>query len=334
MRKPSADARNPAVSDLQGSARGESRDILVGMSGQPETSRIGSSCVVCGARCERALRKSDFEIVRCVDCGLGTVVPMPTPDELAAFYANAYYQHDPGSDSQSGYHSDYRELEPGLKRMYNRFLGRIERGLLDTRIERVLDVGCAYGFFLDVVEERYAPLELVGVDISPEAEEQAALKGRTFHAGFIEDVDLPADHFDLVFMGDALEHVHDPQRVADKLVEVLAPGGTLILTTVDFGSWLARLLGANWRLLTPPEHLFFWTRPSLERLFTDRGLGARVENYWLYYPKSYVYQRTREQFGFTPRFLSLVPGSLIPIPSFDAMIGIFDKPVANAEPTR
>jgi SAM-dependent methyltransferase len=274
-------------------------------------------------------QKSSFEIVRCVGCGLGTVVPLPTREQLADFYANAYYQPDPDSDTQSGYHSDYLELEAGLKRTYRRFLRQIVRRSPGRRFDRVLDVGCAYGFFLDTVEECYAPSELVGIDISPEAREQAARKGRTFHAGFVEDVELPDAHFDLVFMGDALEHVHDPQRVADKLVRVLAPGGTLLLTTVDFGSWLARLLGVRWRLLTPPEHLYFWTRRSVERLFADRGLTTRVENYWLYYPKSYVYQRTRQQFGLTPRFLSLVPGDLIPIPSFDAMVGVFQKPAVE-----
>lgn len=308
---------------------GQPRDIFVQMSRQAGSSQTESICIACDSRCQRVFRKSDFEIVRCVDCGLGTVVPMPTPDQLADFYSNAYYQHDPDSDDQAGYHSDYWELEAGLKRMYRRFLSQIEQRSPGRRFERVLDVGCAYGFFLDTVQECFAPSELVGVDISPEARERAAGKDRTFHAGFVEDVELPDAHFDLIFMGDALEHVHDPRRVADKLVRVLAPGGTLILTTVDFGSWLARLLGVRWRLLTPPEHLYFWTRRSLVHLFADRGLTGRVGNYWLYYPKSYVYQRTRQQFGFTPRFLSVVPGDLIPIPSFDAMLGVFQKPVGE-----
>jgi len=309
---------------------GEPHDMLGAMSPPAGSAETEPSCIVCGASCDRAFEKDDFEIFRCVDCGLGCVLPLPTPAELSQFYANDYYGRDPDSGEPSGYHSDYRDLEPGLKRMYRRFLSQIYGNSPQRRIDRVLDVGCAYGFFLDTVEEAFAPTELVGVDISPEAEEQAVRKGRTFHAGFVEDIDLPAAHFDLVFMGDAIEHVHDPLRVADKLVRVLAPGGTLVLTTVDFGSALARLLGRRWRLLTPPEHLYFWTREALRRLFSDRGLDGQVGNYWLYYPKSYVYQRTRQQFGVAPYFLSLVPGDLIPIPSFDAMIGIFRK---SADPS-
>lgn len=294
--------------------------------GAGSSDRSIDACAICGSDSVPHHSLPEYEILRCTGCGLGTVRPMPTPDELSDFYASAYYSQS----NAIGYHSEYTDLEPGLKRMYGRFLDRIERTFGPTHFDRVLDVGCAYGYFLDVVEERFAPTETVGIDVSPEARAQAERRGRRFHDGFIEDVELPDGHFDLVFMGDAIEHVHDPIAVADKLTRVLAPGGVLLLTTIDYGSWLARLLGARWRLLVPPEHLFFWTRPSLAKLFADRGLETQIGNYWLYYPKSYVLQRTRAQFGFTPRFLGLVPGDLIAIPSFDAMMGVFQKPLAAA----
>ena len=132
-------------------------------------------------------------------------------------------------------------------------------------------------------------------------------------------------HFDLAFMGDAFEHVQDPAAVVAKFADVVAPGGVVVITTVDFDSWLARLLGARWRLMTPPEHLFFWTRRSIEKIFDDHGFDARVENYWLFYPKAYVEQRSRAQFGVAPPFLGWLPGNTVPIPSFDVLLGIFQK---------
>jgi SAM-dependent methyltransferase len=282
-----------------------------GASGSSEEAR----CIVCGGARGLGFEKLGYEIHRCERCGLGAVVPLPSQDTLADFYADAYY----GSGSDLGYPMQYEQLEVGLKKMYRRFLRRVERRHPQRRFDRVLDVGCAYGFFLDVAESHWRPSELVGVDISPEAATHNTRPGRTFHAGFIEDVELPDGHFDFVFMGDALEHVREPLRVADQLARVLAPDGVLLLTTVDFGSRLARWLGARWRLLCPPEHLHFWTRPSLERLFADRGLHGELFDYWFFYPKPYVYERTRAQFGFTPRFLALVPGELIPVPSFDAV---------------
>lgn len=279
------------------------------------------SCLVCGGTADHLYHKRQHQVFRCRDCGLGVVDPLPSAEELERFYANTYYE----SDHEWGYHTEYGELEAGLRKMYRRFLRRIEALYPGQRFDRVIDVGCAYGFFLDAVEERWKPEHLVGVDVTPESKEHNSARGREFHAGFFEQVELPEDHFGLAFMGDAFEHVHDPIAVVEKFARILAPGGVVVITTVDFDSWLARILGSRWRLMNPPEHLFFWTRRSISRLFADHGFETRVENYWLYYPKSYVHQRTRAQFGLTPRFIDLLPGDVVPIPSFDVLMGIFRK---------
>ena len=92
-------------------------------------------------------------------------------------------------------------------------------------------------------------------------------------------------------MGDAFEQVRDPVRVADRLASVLAPGGVLVLNTADFDAWLARALGRRWRLMKPPEHLFYWNRRSLDRLFSKRDLSGRFGDYWQLPPKEYVYSQ-------------------------------------------
>ena len=282
-------------------------------------------CPVCAAPASLLYEKGGHQVHRCADCGLGFVADLPSPAELEAFYARGYYASDGG---QTLGYSGYAALEPGLKRQYTRLIDSCLREQPELRVRRVLDVGCAHGFFLDVARERFPEAELVGLDVTPEAAELVPAKGYAFHRGFVEDIELPESHFDLVFMGDALEHVRDAAGVADRLARVLAPGGTLVLTTVDFGSWLARLLGRRWRLMKPPEHLYYWTRPALERLFGDRGLSTHLSGYWLYLPKSYVARQFREQFGFAPFFLALWPADEVPIWSFDVVAARFHKPRA------
>lgn len=284
-----------------------------------------AECPVCREPGRPLYEKGGHQVHRCRCCGLGFVADLPSPEALERFYTDGYYEYREGQREDLGYHSAYSELESGLKRMYAAHLDALTRSHPGRRFERVLDVGCAYGFFLDVARERFAASELVGLDVTPEAE-QIRERGYTFQRGFVEDVPLPNDHFDLVFLGDALEHVRDPIRVADKLSSVLAPGGVLILTTVDFDSVLARLLGRRWRLMKPPEHLFYWNRRSLAQIFGDRGLASRFGNYWLYLPKKYVMKQFQTQFGFRPWPLLLWPGREIPIWSFDVLIGYFSKP--------
>lgn len=292
-------------------------------------------CPVCGEVGQHLYEKGGHQVHRCRNCGLGFVADLPSPDELERFYADNYYDRTSGDGDTEGlgYHTAYSQLESGLKRTYADTFDALERQRPGQRFDRVLDVGCAYGYFLDVARERHAPSELVGLDVTPEAE-SIRERGHTFHHGFIEDVPLPESHFDLVFMGDALEHVRDPARVADRLTSVLAPGGVLVVTTVDFDAPLARLLGRHWRLMKPPEHLFYWNRRSLSLLFEERGLTSHFGNYWLYLPKTYVSTQFRMQFGFAPFFLGLWPGDDVAIWSFDVLVGYFRKPEADESPER
>ena len=280
-----------------------------------------TTCITCGGEGRHLFTKNDFDVYRCSGCGLGFVDPVPDSAELARFYARAYY----ASDHAWGYHVEYGVLEAGLKRTYRGILKRVDRHYPGASPRRILDVGCAYGFFLDAARKHWNPEELVGLDVTAEAERQTREKGHAFLRGFVEEAKLPREHFDFVFIGDAFEHFHAPKRAVHKLAEILAPGGIVVVTTVDFDAWLARLLGRRWRLMTPPEHLFFWNRSSLERIFAADGFAGRVGGYWLHYPKEYVRQRFARQFGFPPFFLALFPGALIPIYSFDVQIGFFQK---------
>jgi SAM-dependent methyltransferase len=268
--------------------------------------------------------KNAYDVFRCRGCGLGFVEPLPTAEELTAVYADQYYDHDERDDW--GYHGQYGELEGGLKRMYRGFLERLPEG---RRYRRVLDVGCAYGFFLDVVAERGDCEELLGLDVTEESKQVVEGKGHRFQQSFLEDADLPDAHFDLIFIGDAFEHLRDPRRSLEILSRVLAPDGVVLLTTVDFDAWLARWTGPRWRLMTPPEHLYFWNRASLARLFGDRGFSSEIGRYWLYYPKAYVRRQFASQFGFDAFFLALYPGDEIPLYSFDVLLGVFERKAAG-----
>lgn len=281
---------------------------------------VGGASGAGGAVPRLAFRKDGFDVWRCPGCGLGWVEPMPRREELAAFYAQGYYR-----GGAFGYPEGYEQLAPGLERTYRGLLRRLARRHPGRHFARVLDVGCAYGVFLDVARAQCRASELVGLDVTAEAEQHVRAKGYDFVRGFAEDAELPRAHFDLVFVGDAFEHVVDPGAVVARFAEILAPGGVVLLTTIDFGSWLARWKRERWRLMTPPEHLWFWTRRALRAFFAARGLDGPVERYWLWYPKEYVQRRVQEQFGFGGALARLWPGALVPVPSVDVLCGMFAR---------
>lgn len=282
-----------------------------------------SQCPVCKSEVTYLFEKNTYRILKCLNCGLGFINPLPTIKEIEALYntRNYYYK-----SLQRGY-TDYSALEEVLKKMYKNFIRDIQQWYnFDMRDKYILDVGCAYGFFLDVARDSGA-FEIWGTDITRESERVVSHKGYTFLRGAFELLQLPENYFDLVFMGDVFEHFLDPFAVVKKLSAIVKPNGIVILTTVDFDSLFSKLAGKKWRLLVPPEHIYYWTKKSISLLFSKYNFEGVCKDYMLYITKTYLIERFKLQFNFNPIFFKFIPFSLIPVRSFDTMKCYFRKKI-------
>jgi SAM-dependent methyltransferase len=230
---------------------------------------VSVRCAVCGAEsARRKHRKQGVEILVCRDCGLGFWSP-PADFEPKDVYDGAYFTD---ASATHGY-DDYAELEPVLRLNFARRLARIPRPRPGARL---LDVGAAFGFA--VAEARSAGWDATGVEISTSAAARAArtAPGRAVVANALR-TPFAASRFDAVTLWDVLEHLPDPHAAIAEVARVLRPGGRLVLTTGDVGSLAARLSGRRWHLYTIPEHLFFYSRPSLRVLLAAHGFRVEIE---------------------------------------------------------
>jgi SAM-dependent methyltransferase len=140
----------------------------------------------------------------------------------------------------------------------------------------LLEIGCAYGFFLDLARRHYT---VTGFDIAADAVAYARDRlGLDARAGdFLAAAVEPASA-DVVAMWDIIEHLVHPDRYVERVHAVLRPGGIFALSTGDIGSVVARWRGERWRLIHPPTHLHYFTRKSLVTLLGRMGftvLGVR-----------------------------------------------------------
>ena len=222
------------------------------------------ACRLCS--CERL--ELHFEVRgqtldRCGDCGFVQVRHRPSAEELRAIYGDGYFAKGKYDDVVA------------QRRENERRIGLLERAEVPAG-GRVLDVGCATGDFIEVATDRY---DLWGLDVSAHAtaiaREKTPQVAHQIFTGMIEDQEFPPSFFDAIVMWDVVEHIWDPRRVLHRLVEHLKPGGALILSTPDIGAATARVMGRRWAFMTPPEHLGFFSAPSLEFL-VDRDLGLRT----------------------------------------------------------
>lgn len=100
----------------------------------------------------------------------------------------------------------------------------------NLRGKRVLDAACGLGFFSLRFTECGAKVLAVDTDDKALQYLRAAYNIETKLLD-IENEPLPAGSFDLIFLGEILEHVRDYQKIINKAKDALLPGGMVLLTT-------------------------------------------------------------------------------------------------------
>jgi SAM-dependent methyltransferase len=215
-----------------------------------------TSCPCCDALQWEA-RWPGFVICRA--CGLMTVEGHFRVEELKKEYGEDYFHGREYVD----YVADAAVQRKLLTSHFRRMARYVRPG------QPVLEIGCAYGYFLELLRSAYPAS--VGIDVSASAVAAARANGLDAREGDLIELDLQGP-FGAVCLWDTVEHLAAPDAVLRRGVELLSPAGYLFLTTGDFGSWLARVQGLRWRQIHPPTHLFYFTRRSLTLLCQRIGL--------------------------------------------------------------
>jgi SAM-dependent methyltransferase len=154
-------------------------------------------------------------IDRCDACGLGFATPMPSEQDLAAYYESSSYELTHGA---RGHHRSPWALGVARARSQVELVTRWSGAPASW-----LDVGAGYGFLLDEAR-RLGAHRTVGVELTPERVAELTVRGH----GVVASVDEAEGPFAVVSMSHMLEHVPDPCSTLAAVNKKLAPQGTLL----------------------------------------------------------------------------------------------------------
>jgi SAM-dependent methyltransferase len=192
-------------------------------------------------------------VLRCLDCGHGSLAQTPTDAALAAAYGDAA---DPISISE----------EPGQVETGRRSMARLESVVAPGRF---VDLGCWTGSLVAAAAER--GWDAVGIEPSTWAVARGKERGLDVRLGDLRSTGLTPGEARGVAMCDVIEHVLDVTEAITVAAGLLDAGGALYLTTPDAGGRLARAMGARWWSILP-MHVQYFTRASMTTLLQRCGL--------------------------------------------------------------
>lgn len=261
-----------------------------------------SPCPLCGGeeRREEVYVFSPFAVARCQGCGLWYLHPRLAEPLMHASYADdAYFE-----GGTAGY-SSYQAQEATLRPTFRRFLRELARRGMTG--EKLLEVGCAYGFFLD--EARTFFQHRTGTDYSPAAIDRARGRADRLILGGLGE--LPAGElFDCIACVHVIEHIYDPVAFLRHLGRHLRPGGWVVLATPDMGSFWRPLMRRRWPFFKIPEHVTYFDQRSLQELLRRGGLEAAQP---LPYPSLFSLELIGEKLGV--RLPSALKDLQVPLPA-------------------
>lgn len=229
-----------------------------------------NNCIVCNSTKAEPLYPG---ILKCQECSHVVADLLLSDQELFELYKKDYFFGDE--------YSDYVADKKIIQKNFNLRLNTLKT-FLKPNHTKLFEIGCAYGFFLDVAQSRFNQVQ--GIDITTDGIRYArdVLNLDVLQSDLLKH-DFGDQMFDVVCMWDTIEHLRQPEQYIEKISKQMESGALLAITTGDIGSSNARIRKEKWRLIHPPTHIHYFSKKSMANMLNNYGFDVVYNRYCGFY---------------------------------------------------
>ena len=195
-----------------------------------------------------------YSLIQCNACAFISTHPLPGSKVLKQYYDQDYWHNYSGKKG--------RLLDALYKLRMQRIIKAIKT--MVPHNGRILDWGAGDGSLLKLLETK--GFKGLGIDIySAESPDRKLINSS------IQDAPFQDGFFDAITCFHVLEHIDEPVPSVKKAMQLLKPGGILILEVPNIASFSFKLFKRNWYPLRIPVHINHFSLPVLQRILDTVG---------------------------------------------------------------
>lgn len=197
-------------------------------------------------------------LCKCKSCGFIRAEDNFFNIQPSKIYERKYYTN--------GEYLNYKKERNALEK---NFSGRIEEIIKYKREGKLLEIGCAYGYFLNIAKIYF---NTIGIELDSTTQKIAKdTSGQKVIRGDFLKIRIPKNSYDVICMFDVIEHLINPAKYLSKIKKTLKKDGLVVIETGDIESSLAKFQKEKWRLINPDVHLSYFSRKTLTELLNGNG---------------------------------------------------------------
>jgi len=226
-----------------------------------------------------------YDYQRCTNCHFIFQHPMPTADQISAFYPDSYevYEEQSRLKKFGAFRKSALKKYYGYSHLNTSVLSDLLCGIshwLNKPYEvpfvadgRLVDVGCGNGRYLDGM--RKLGWQVKGVEFNESAVSVCRLSNLDVQHGDLFSANFDANSFDVINVSHVIEHVPNPKEFFAELSRVLKKNGALIIKTPNSEALGRAFFNTNWYANDVPRHIYLFSEKNLSELGNACGLNVQ-----------------------------------------------------------